>query len=108
MLSGEHDDITELIALWMYADWCGMCKVLDPKVNQVKEGFKGRGTFFAVFDQADEFAKEQSALHAKLLGLEHLQKEFEGRTGLLILIDEHDGHTSLKHYIDKGCHVVTF
>jgi thiol-disulfide isomerase/thioredoxin len=87
VLSGEHEDKTELIALRMYADWCGMCKALDPKVNQVKEEFKGKGVFFAVFDQTDEFAKEQSALHAKLLGLEHVQKEFEGKTGLLLLID---------------------
>ncbi len=86
-ISGDNTEETELIALRMYADWCGKCKALDPKVDEVKPEFKGKGVFFAVFDQTDEFAQEQSVLHAQLLDLHHVQKEFGGQTGLLLLID---------------------
>ena len=86
-ISGDNTEETELIALRMYADWCGKCKALDPTVDEVKPEFKGKGVFFAVFDQTDEFAQEQSVLHAQLLDLHHVQKEFGGQTGLLLLID---------------------
>ncbi len=86
-MTADTPEETELIALRMYADWCGKCRTLDPKVDEVKEEFRGKGVLFAVFDQTDEIAQEQSILHARLLGLEHIQKEFGGMTGLLLLID---------------------
>lgn len=92
VLTGNNENEPELIALRMYADWCGKCKALDPKVDEVKPEFKGKRILFAVFDQTDRFAQEQSALHAQLLGLEHVQKEFGGKTGLLLLIDPASGN----------------
>ncbi len=91
VITGENESEPELIALRMYADWCGKCKTLDPKVDEVKKEFKGKGVLFAVFDQTDEFAQEQSVLHARLLGLDHVQREFGGQTGLLLLIDPESG-----------------
>lgn len=91
VLTADNTEETKLIALRMYADWCGMCKALDPKVDEVKEEFNDKGVFFAVFDQSNKFAKEQSALHANLLGLDHVQKQFAGTTGLLLLIDPKSG-----------------
>lgn len=90
-LTADHENEPDLIALRIYAEWCGKCKALDPKVNEIKEEFKGRRVLFAVFDQTDEFAREQSVLHAGLLGLDHVQKEFGGKTGLLLLIDPVSG-----------------
>jgi len=89
--TNDNPEEAELIALRMYADWCGKCKALDPKVDEVKPEFKGKPILFAVFDQTDEFAQEQSVLHARLLGLDHVQKEFGGQTGLLLLIDPESG-----------------
>jgi thiol-disulfide isomerase/thioredoxin len=87
VLTDNNESEAKLIALRMYADWCGKCKALDPKVDEVKKEFRGRGVLFAVFDQTDEFAQEQSVLHARLLGLDHVQRDFGGQTGLLLLID---------------------
>ena len=91
VVTGENADEPDLIALRMYADWCGKCKMLDPKVDEVKSEFKGKRILFAVFDQTDEFAQEQSVLKANLLGLENVQKQFAGTTGLLLLIDPKSG-----------------
>jgi thiol-disulfide isomerase/thioredoxin len=91
VISGDNTEEPELIALRMYAEWCGKCKALDPKVDEVKKEFSGRGLLFVVFDQTDEFAQEQSVLHARLLGLDHVQREFGGQTGLLLLIDPESG-----------------
>ncbi len=91
VLTADNENEPDLIALRIYAEWCGKCKALDPKVNEIKEEFKGRRVLFAVFDQTDEFAMEQSVLHASLLGLDHVQKEFAGKTGLLLLIDPVSG-----------------
>jgi len=91
VLTADNENEPDLIALRIYAEWCGKCKALDPKVDEVKKEFKGKRVLFAVFDQTNEFAQEQSVLHARLLGLDHVQKEYGGKTGLLLLIDPVSG-----------------
>jgi len=85
-ISYSQDEPVRLIAITMYADWCGSCKVLDPKVDAVKKEFKGKGVFFTQFDFTDDFTTEQSAHYASLVGLENLYSEHAGKTGYMLLI----------------------
>ncbi len=82
---GEGDP--QVIGLLMYADWCKSCKVLEPKLNDVKREFEGEGIFFTRFDMTDDFTIEQSSLYASWVGLEDIFRDNEGRTGYMLLID---------------------
>ena len=77
----------KLLAVLFYADWCNSCKVLEPKLNQVKREFQGKPILFTRFDMTDEFTKDQSANYAALVGLENFYRENDGKTGFVLLID---------------------
>lgn len=77
----------KLLAVLFYADWCGSCKALDPKLNQVKRDFQGQPVLFTRFDLTDDFTNDQSARYAALLGLENYYRENDGKTGYMLLID---------------------
>lgn len=53
-------------AVLIYADWCGSCKVLDPKLEAAKPMFDGKGIDFVTLDytnkdKADLMAQAQAA-----------------------------------------------
>ncbi|MCI0523852.1 MAG: thioredoxin domain-containing protein [Acidobacteria bacterium] len=76
-----------LLAVLFYAGWCGSCKVLEPKLDQVKRDFQGQPVLFTRFDLTDDFTNDQSARYAATLGLENYYRENAGKTGYLLLID---------------------
>lgn len=77
----------KIVGVLMYADWCSSCKVLEPKLNQVKPGFQGKPILFTRFDLTNDFTKDQSARYAALLGLEKLYKDNADKTGYMALIE---------------------
>jgi thiol-disulfide isomerase/thioredoxin len=77
----------KVVGVLMYADWCSSCKVLEPKLNQVKRGFENQPILFTRFDLTDEFTIDQSAHFAALLGLEKLFMENGGKTGYMVRIE---------------------
>lgn len=89
----------KILGVLMYADWCGKCKQLDPKLEEVKPEFEGQSILFTQFDMTNDFTIDQSEKLAGLLGLDHLFKEHEGSTGYMVLLDgqTHEVLTTLKH-----------
>ncbi|MCI0387850.1 MAG: thioredoxin domain-containing protein [Acidobacteria bacterium] len=77
----------KVLGVLFYADWCGSCKALEPKLDQVKRGFQGQPILFTRFDLTDDFTNDQSARYAALLGLENYYRENAGKTGYMLLID---------------------
>lgn len=77
----------KLLALLFYADWCNSCKVLEPKLDQVKREFQTKSVLFTRFDMTDDFTKDQSAHYAALVGLEKFYGENAGKTGFMLLIE---------------------
>jgi thiol-disulfide isomerase/thioredoxin len=77
----------KVLALLFYADWCNSCKVLEPKLNQVKRDFQDQSILFTRFDLTDDFTKDQAAHYAALLGLEDVYHENAKKTGFVLLID---------------------
>lgn len=49
-------------AVFIHADWCGSCKVLEPKVTSIRAGFEGKGITFVTLDYTD---KDQDAFYAQ-------------------------------------------
>lgn len=84
-------------AVLIYADWCGSCRILDPKIKAVKES----GDFEHVqFVTLDYTARDEDAFYkaAKKAGVKKaVRSAFEGssvKTGQLFLISP-DGATIL-------------
>lgn len=77
-----------VVGLLFYADWCNSCKILEPKLNQVKREFQDKSMLFTRFDMTDEFTKDQSAHFAALLGMENHYRENDGKTGFMLLVEE--------------------
>lgn len=79
-------------AVLLYADWCGSCKALDPKLEAVKSAPGLTGVEFSQIDYTDKDADRFFA-QAAALGVEApVRATLEGKpkTGMLLLIDADD------------------
>lgn len=99
---GEGANDLKIIAMLFYADWCGSCKVLEPKIDQVKTEFKDESIFFTRFDLTDDFTVAQSKRFASLIGLEDVLKKNGGKTGYMVLLDARSGKVLGKLTKDKS------
>lgn len=83
---------TKVKAVLMYADWCGGCKVLDPKLKAVQAAHPFKAVEFSKIDYT---GKDKAAFWAQAvaLGVEEPVRTTLGnnpKTGLMILIDADD------------------
>lgn len=96
----------ERIAALFYADWCGSCEVLDPKIEEARAGLdEDAKTLFVTFDMTDESSKAQSAMLAKALGLGAVYEAHAPTTGYLLVLDAAD--KSILHRLTKTDDVAT-
>ncbi|MGH7945082.1 MAG: thioredoxin family protein [Opitutaceae bacterium] len=86
----------KVVGLLFYADWCGSCKVLEPKLDAVKKDFAGQPILFTRVDMTDDLTKEQSALLASQLGFSGIYAENAPKTGFMLLIDSANGRVVSK------------
>ena len=82
-----------LVAILVYADWCGSCKVLDPKLQAAKAEGAIDGVSYHILDYTardeDSFFAAADALGA---GTAIRSKLSDGvKTGILLLVDVDDG-----------------
>jgi len=78
-----------VLAVLSYADWCGSCKALDPKVQAVQEANAFNGVEFAKIDYTSRNADAFFA-DAETLGIGDTMRATFGdkiKTGRLYLID---------------------
>jgi len=83
---------TKTKAVLVYADWCGSCKVLDPKVKKVQAMGKMPGLEFVTLDYTDKDA-DAFYIAANEAGVAEAVKTYLGdtiKTGQLLLIDLDD------------------
>lgn len=81
------------IAILMYADWCGSCKILDPKLKAVQPEFERSDILFVRFDLTNDATKHQSRLLAQALGLGEVYEMNGGKTGHLVIVDRASGQS---------------
>lgn len=84
---------TRVLAVMSYADWCGSCKALDPKVKAVKATNDFSGVEFATID----FTSRDSAAFfadSETLGISETMRGLfpeKIKTGRLYLVDLQSG-----------------
>lgn len=84
---------TRVLAVLSYADWCGSCKALDPKVKAVQSANAFEGVEFARIDYTSR-NKDAFFADAETLGIgDTMRATFseEIKTGRLYLIDLNTG-----------------
>jgi len=91
-------------AVAFHADWCGGCKILAPKMEEVMNGLDAetKAKFaFVKFDLTDEATKAASKTKAAEKGVDALFPMGEGKppTGVIKLVDNATGAVLAKiHY----------
>ncbi len=90
MAENPADDL-ELIAVRMYADWCGYCKELDSKLDEIKTDFEDTGVWFTYFDITDDFMHKQTRFQAAKLDLTYIYEEYHEQTGIMLLVNPENG-----------------
>ncbi|MEP3889079.1 MAG: thioredoxin domain-containing protein [Hellea sp.] len=83
---------TKTKAVLIYADWCGSCKVLDPKIKKVQAMGPIRGLEFVTLDYT---AKDADGFYAQAEAAgvgEAVKNYLDGtvKTGQLLLVDLDD------------------
>lgn len=85
-------------AVLVYADWCGSCKILDPKIKAVQAMGPMPGVEFVTLDYTDKNADNFYA-QAAAAGVEDaVRTELDGtiKTGWLLLVDVDDARVLSK------------
>ncbi len=80
---------TKVLAVLSYADWCGSCKALDPKIKAVQAANTFDGVEFATIDYTSRSADAFFA-DAETLGVGETMRATFGdsiKTGRLYLVD---------------------
>ncbi len=78
------------IAAWMHADWCGKCKVLEPKFAEAitSGGFdKDPDIKFVTLNMTDGDTKAEAKKSAMDLGIADIYAKNGGKTGYVAIID---------------------
>lgn len=86
-------DKPAVYAVMMYADWCGSCKSLDPKVVQARKdaNLDGQDVLFVTLDLTDDTTKLQAEMMAAVLGISEIYETNAGKTGFMLLINSESG-----------------
>lgn len=93
---------TRVLAVLSYADWCGSCKALDPKIEAIRSANTFQGVEFATIDFT---SRDQDAFFAdaETLGIGQTMRTKFGekvKTGQLFLINLDSG--DIVSTIDKS------
>lgn len=83
----ESKEDPAVIAMYMYADWCGACQAIKPKMEEAKPEFEGQPVLFVKMNMTNDFTAHQSKLLAARLGLSEIFEKNEGMTGFVLLLD---------------------
>jgi len=77
----------ELWAVAFHADWCGTCKMLSPKMAEVRPSLDGHPIQFKKMDLTNEATTAEAKKLAVELGISKLFEANDGKTGYIVLLD---------------------
>jgi len=81
----------KVVGLMFYSDTCASCKILDPKIQTVKNDYATKPILFATLDHSNDGSKNQAALLADSLGLGKVYSAQEKASGFMLLVNPKTG-----------------
>jgi thiol-disulfide isomerase/thioredoxin len=91
-VADNHSEASvKVIGVKMDAEWCGKCRVMNPKLDAIMPSFMNQPVLFVKFNMTTDFTTQQAGLLAKRMGLEILFEEHQGKTGYMVLLDAASG-----------------
>ena len=84
--AAEASAATKPFVVKLHAQWCPYCLLTKDEWARVEEAYAGRVNF-AVFDFTNEASTERSREQAKRLGLTPFFDDYNGATGLAVVLD---------------------
>jgi thiol-disulfide isomerase/thioredoxin len=77
----------QVVGLIFYADWCGTCKALEPRIDEARKHLTAKPVYITRVDLTDDATRAQSQLFANWVGLGEIYRQHSGGTGFMLLID---------------------
>lgn len=77
----------QVVGVLFYADWCGSCKVLEPKITAVQQEYADQPVLFTRLDLTDDATKAHSARYAEFIGFGDVYEGNQDGTGYMLLVD---------------------
>lgn len=77
----------KVLALKFHADWCGKCKVLQPKLNSLSKSPQNKAVDFRIINVTDDTAKAKSAKVMQSLKLTQVWERYSDTAGIVVLVD---------------------
>ena len=93
MMKDKENSNATTYAIAYHADWCGSCKILGPKVKEMKASLPPEVSDkveFIKFDFTDDDTKETSQALAEAKGLSEMYMN-HAKTGQLMIVDIETG-----------------
>ncbi len=85
--SGSKQAKADVVGMLFYADWCGSCQILDPKIETAEKAFSGKPITFTKLDLTDSKTRAKAEKNSKKLGMESVFAEHGKKTGFFLLVD---------------------
>jgi hypothetical protein len=89
----------KVIAVYLHADWCGLCKPLSDKFGDLRNKFDEAEVLYVKLDHTTQSDRRQAAYMAHALGMEGAWAEHGGKTGFVLFVD---GNT--RRVIERSTH----
>jgi len=88
----DHEDDPAIYAVVFAAEWCGKCKILEPKLMPVMQSMMDdENVQFVMLDFTDRETTATSAEIAASLDLAEIYDANKGKTGFVLLVDADSG-----------------
>lgn len=85
--TGLFAEPPEVVALHFHADYCGSCKVLNPKLEEARAELGNIPLLYVKLDHTDKNTTYQAKLMIEALGLDEIYYAQKKATGYVLLID---------------------
>lgn len=86
----QVEERPRLVAALFRSSWCGSCRIIEPRIEDVRENYQDAAMEFIRFDftLGRRESLRETAVEA---GIADLYDQLEGRTGFLVLMDRETG-----------------
>lgn len=85
--SEEAAERAALIAVKFHADWCGSCKAMGSRFEDLRNKLDTEAVLFVTLDLTTQSSRKQAEYMTAALGLGGHWPTYGGKTGFILLID---------------------